>query len=143
MDIEVLPPELSSQQGLAVVDSNNGSNSIPAQHNPNTIVNDIDHSTKIPKTRNISFISFQLCLRFVFFKMISLTSISHTINRAIIFAVFTSIAMVIGILTVYYTSPKPPGMFFLCYIFHNAGTYKPNKIVFSSTIRSFLKKIYY
>lgn len=137
MDIEVLPPELSSQQGLAVVDSNNGSNSIPAQHNPNTIVNDIDHSTKIPKTRNISFISFQLCLRFVFFKMISLTSISHTINRAIIFAVFTSIAMVIGILTVYYTSPKPTGMFFLYYIVDNEETEKSNKIVLCQLLEVF------
>jgi len=130
LDIEVLSPELSSQQGLAVVDSNNESNSIPAQHNPNTIVDDIDNSTKIPKTRHILFTSFQLCLRSVFFRMISLASMSHSINRAIMFAVFTSIAMVIGILTVYYTSPKPPGMFFLYYIFHNAGTDNPNKIVF-------------
>jgi hypothetical protein len=113
LDIEVLSPEHSSQQGLAVVDSNNESNSMPAQHNPNTIVDDIDNSAKIPKTTYISFISFQLCLRSVFLRVISLASISHSIKGAIMFAVFTSIAMVIGILTVYYTSPKPPGMFFL------------------------------
>jgi len=130
MDIEVLPPELSSQQGLAVVDSNNKSNSIPDQHDPKTIVNDIVNSTKIPKTRHISFTSFKLCLRSVYFRMISLASMSHSINRAFMFAVLTSIAMVIGILTVYYTSPKPPGMFFLYYIFHNAGTDRPNMIVF-------------
>jgi hypothetical protein len=50
--------------------------------------------------------------------------------------------MVIGILTVYYTSPKPPGMFFLWYIFHNAGTDKPNKTVFFNYSKFFEENIW-
>jgi hypothetical protein len=57
------------------------------------------------------------------------------------FVVFTSIAMVIGILIVYYKSPKPPGMF-LRYIFDKEGTEKSNKIVLFQLFEVFLTKIY-
>ncbi len=55
------------------------------------------------------------------------------------FVVFTIIAMVIGILIVYYKSPKPPGMF-LCYIFDNEGTEKSSKIVLFQLLEVFGRK---
>jgi len=89
---------------------------------------------KIPTTRHVSLSSFQSCFTPVFVRVLYLPSISHSIKGAFIFTLFTSIVMVIGILTVYYTSSKPPGMFFLCYIFDNGGIEKSNKIILFLTV---------
>ncbi len=58
------------------------------------------------------------------------------------FSIFTSIVMVIGILTVYYTSPKPPGIFFVYYIVDNEGTEKSNKIVSFQLLEVFWRKYF-
>jgi hypothetical protein len=72
----------------------------------------------------------------VFVRVIRLPSISNSVKSAFMFVAFTIIAMVIGILIVYYKSPQPPGMF-LCYIFDNEGTEKPNKIVLFQLLEVF------
>ncbi len=42
----------------------------------------------------------------------------HPIATAVItFALFTSTAILVSILTVYFTQPKQPGMIALCYMF--------------------------
>jgi hypothetical protein len=137
MNTEVLPPEQSDHEDRTAADSNEEPKSLPDRHDPKKIVDDIDHSTKIPTTRYNSFISFRLCFVSIFFREKLLPSISHSVKGAIMFAVFTSIAMVIGILTIYYTSPKPPGMFFLYYIVDNERAEKSNTIVLFQPLEGF------
>ncbi len=137
MNIEVLPSEQSGHEDPTAADSNVEPESLPHRHDPKKIVSDIDKSTKVPTTRYILFISFQLFFASIFFREKLLPSISHSVKGAIMFAIFTSIAMVIGILTVYYTSPKPTGMFFLYYIVDNEETEKSNKIVLCQLLEVF------
>ncbi len=137
MNIEVLPSEKSGHEDRTAADSNEEPKSLPDRHDPKKIVDDIDNSTKVPTTRYSSFISFRLCFVSIFFREKLLPSISHSVKGAIMFAVFTSIVMVIGILTVYYTSPKPPGMFLIYNIVDNEGTEKSNTIVLFQPLEGF------
>ena len=71
----------------------------------------------------------------------TVSDLSPSIKGTIMFAMFTSIAMVIGILTIYFTSTKPPSMLSLCYVFYIEGNEKNNKIDLFKLIWVFGKNI--
>jgi hypothetical protein len=116
-NIEVLPSECAGHEQHSDVDSKKKSNPISDQHDPGTIANGIKNSMRVPPTSNVSFRSFQSCFTSALVRPQLLSCISHSKGRIILLGVFTSIVMVIGILIVYYTSPKSPGMFFLVYLY--------------------------
>jgi len=116
-NIEVLPSECAGHEQHSDADSKKKSNLISDQHDPGTIANGIKNSMRVPPTSNVSSRSFQSCFTYVNVRRKLRSCISDSNWRVIFSAVFTSIAMVIGILIVYYTSPKPPGMFFLGYLY--------------------------
>jgi len=113
MDIEMSPSEYLGHKEHSNADSKKKSNRIFARRDSGTIADAIKDSMRIPSPTDVSFMSWQLCFKFVYVKQKLLSFISDPNGRFILLGVFTSIVMVIGILIVYYTSPKPPGMFFL------------------------------
>jgi hypothetical protein len=117
MDGEILSLECSGHEEHADVDSKKKSNPISDQNEPGTIANNINDSRRAPPAKYVSFISSESCFRSVLLRPKLLSCISDTNGRFILFGVFTSILMVIGILIVYYKSPKPPGMLFLGYLY--------------------------
>ncbi|CAF1498787.1 unnamed protein product [Adineta steineri] len=101
MDIEVLPSEPSNHEGPSVIiDSDGRSKPIMPQKNPK-------------RTDTYDFILTQTA------KTTCLPCLSRSTEVVIIFALFTSLSMINAILTVYYTSPKPPSLSFLYDIIDN------------------------
>ncbi|CAF1444074.1 unnamed protein product, partial [Adineta steineri] len=90
MDIEVLPSEFSNHEGPSVIiDSDSRSKAIMTQQDP-TRTDTYDFIlTQTPRTTCLPCLSFST-------------------KAVIIFALFTSLSMMNAILTVYYTSAKPP-----------------------------------
>jgi hypothetical protein len=117
MDSEILSLECSGPEEHSDADSKKKSNPISDQPDPDTAADDINDSMVAAPARYVSFSSFQPCFTSVVVRPKLLSCISDSNGRFILLGVFTSIAMVIGILTVYYTSPTPPGMLFLGYLY--------------------------
>jgi hypothetical protein len=117
MDGDIITLECLDHEGHADADSKKKSNPISDENEPGTIANDMDDSRRAPPARYVSFSSFKSCFTSVVVRPRLLSCISDSKGRVILLGVFTSIVMVIGILTVNYTSPKPPGMFFLGYLY--------------------------
>jgi hypothetical protein len=117
MDGEILSLEGSGHGQHSDVDPKKKSNPISNQNEPGTIAKDIKDSRRAPPARYVSFNSFQPCFTSAVVRPKLLSCISDTNGRFILLGVFTIIVMVIGILTVYYKSPKPPGMLFFGYLY--------------------------
>jgi hypothetical protein len=117
MDIEILTLECSGPEEHSDGDSTKKPKPISVQPDPDTVADDIDKSMTAAPARYVSFILFQSCFTSVVVRPRLLSCISDSNGRLILLGVFTSIVMVIGILIVYYTSAKPPGMFFSGYLY--------------------------
>jgi hypothetical protein len=117
MDGEIMSLECLGHEEHTNADSKKKSNPISDQNEPGTIAKDIKDSRRAPPARYVSFNSFQPCFTSAVVRPKLFLCKSNTNRRFILLGVFTSIAMVIGILTIYYTSPKPPGILFLGYLY--------------------------
>jgi len=117
MDIETLPSEYSGHDEHSNADSKKKSNRISARRDSGTIADAIKDAMRIPSARNVSFISCLSYFHFFYVRRKLHSCMSNSMGQAILSALITSILMVIGILTVYYASPKPTGMFFLGYLY--------------------------
>lgn len=140
MDIEVIPTEHSSSEPRAHVDpkvklssSSNPHNFKPQLANRNnwkrdrksrkiddaSITYDVSMARKIRIAKYIVCFLVLLSFTHIFIRATLFYSIPFSMRFSIIFAVFTSMVVMTGILIVSYTAPKPPSKALLLWYFSN------------------------